>query len=648
MWLRNPHETTESNQQKALKTTFLITKKLGPTLFELIKPGENANLMEQGKNKTVKCYKVRIGSLHTCTCKNYGKYRIDSNSNGSFPLCIHICWILLKYFRLNIFDELSWQNGLVEREIEKLLITKEQNQVKKQTSSSQSDDQNSKETEEDARSISVDDVCPICQESLLSNPRPTSHCCTCKQNLHLHCMKIWIDHQNIGNNGKINCPMCRNFYGDIQDFRKIVHQQAHDKMTKKEESSSTTTRYETSISKKITHINHECSNCQTNPIRGRIYKCNDQSYQNYFLCAACFTSGVQPGNSHSDDFSFKVYRDQKNWKPARKRFKSNDNSMFSTDRQAFYASTNDRDVLLQLDDLHRNNLPAYDIPADYETLPLPDHLINNIPSFKIKSNSKLLVNKKQCMICLKNFAVNNFVRKLACSHYFHRECIDGFLSEDYKTCPICGGEVLRSQQKKQQRNEERDEPFDFLSINRSKLKQISAKSRRDKILAAIEKRNQGNSSLPELNFNLSVTSLQRSSNNSPQIPKKKILPKIFPNCNVNQIKKTTTGNNGPQNTPRGIRTINDYQDQADRQRCQTTLPLEIGRGDINQSFLPKTRQIRPFQGIGRTLNPSQRARNINNNIAFGRRTSQQQLNPRSTRNHLLESLHLDIQGLRFD
>ena len=42
---------------------------------------------------------------------------------------------------------------------------------------------------------------------------------------------------------------------------------------------------------------------------------------------------------------------------------------------------------------------------------------------------------KHCSICLEDFRANVMVRNLPCSHFFHKACIDKWLSQN-ETCPL--------------------------------------------------------------------------------------------------------------------------------------------------------------------------------------------------------------------
>jgi E3 ubiquitin-protein ligase ZSWIM2 len=84
------------HQDEALNSTIFILHQTGPTGFLLKEEGEHKN------------FKVFLGDVHTCTCPVFKKEK---------DLCKHICWLLLKRFRVLRSDPLSWQLGLNEREI---------------------------------------------------------------------------------------------------------------------------------------------------------------------------------------------------------------------------------------------------------------------------------------------------------------------------------------------------------------------------------------------------------------------------------------------------------------------------------------------------------------------------------------------------
>eukprot|EP01060_Flectonema_neradi_P001130 TRINITY_DN10677_c0_g2_i2.p1 TRINITY_DN10677_c0_g2~~TRINITY_DN10677_c0_g2_i2.p1 ORF type:complete len:201 (+),score=41.00 TRINITY_DN10677_c0_g2_i2:131-733(+) len=60
--------------------------------------------------------------------------------------------------------------------------------------------------------------------------------------------------------------------------------------------------------------------------------------------------------------------------------------------------------------------------------------INSIPEFKARSR---IHTKCNCSICLSPFKVRQNLKKLPCSHTFHSQCLDRWLSEYNKFCPLC-------------------------------------------------------------------------------------------------------------------------------------------------------------------------------------------------------------------
>lgn len=74
---------------------------------------------------------------------------------------------------------------------------------------------------------------------------------------------------------------------------------------------------------------------------------------------------------------------------------------------------------------------------------LDSERINQIPIIKYKNikKNKNLENKKfekdSCQICLELLSENNLLRNLDCNHYFHKKCLDYWLTKKSNTCPLC-------------------------------------------------------------------------------------------------------------------------------------------------------------------------------------------------------------------
>lgn len=67
------------HQDQALNSTIYILYQTGPTGFLLNEEGETKNV------------KVFLGDIHNCTCSVFKKEK---------DLCKHICWVILKKFRV--------------------------------------------------------------------------------------------------------------------------------------------------------------------------------------------------------------------------------------------------------------------------------------------------------------------------------------------------------------------------------------------------------------------------------------------------------------------------------------------------------------------------------------------------------------------
>jgi hypothetical protein len=68
--------------------------------------------------------------------------------------------------------------------------------------------------------------------------------------------------------------------------------------------------------------------------------------------------------------------------------------------------------------------------------PVDAELLDLLPEITIEDTEKLPSEKRDCVVCLTNYEVNDKVLILPCTHLFHTKCIkDWFKSQN--TCPIC-------------------------------------------------------------------------------------------------------------------------------------------------------------------------------------------------------------------
>ncbi|RTG80994.1 uncharacterized protein DC041_0006689 [Schistosoma bovis] len=181
------------NQEEAQNSTLYILKQYGPTFY----------LLQDGSKQK---YKVQLGDIHTCSCGDFTKNR---------ELCVHLCWILIRRFKVDPNNPVSWQSGLVEREISALLDG-QHSATNNVTNLTQPKVLNEEKFDEKPsynlqRQIGENDICPICQDYLFSQVRlPVTFCRkNCGNSLHIRCMKVWTDYQRKQNPlGKRNFENC--------------------------------------------------------------------------------------------------------------------------------------------------------------------------------------------------------------------------------------------------------------------------------------------------------------------------------------------------------------------------------------------------------------------------------------------------------
>ena len=65
---------------------------------------------------------------------------------------------------------------------------------------------------------------------------------------------------------------------------------------------------------------------------------------------------------------------------------------------------------------------------------LDQHVVDMLPLRTFKTKDP---NHQGCVICLDGFEKGQELRQLPCSHAYHRDCIDKWLTKKNNTCPLC-------------------------------------------------------------------------------------------------------------------------------------------------------------------------------------------------------------------
>uniref|UniRef100_A0A915EXY7 E3 ubiquitin-protein ligase ZSWIM2 n=1 Tax=Echinococcus canadensis TaxID=519352 RepID=A0A915EXY7_9CEST len=341
--------SVKEKQNEALNTTMCILQNYGPMGF-LIQE-------ENAKQK----FKVFIGERHTCSCKVFVKEN---------DLCKHICWILLKRFRLDRHDPNKF----------------------------------------------------LCHQRF-----PVTFCRKgCGNNVHIKCMKIWKDHQikerNLDRFDIVSCPMCRGEFSKLGDL--ILETTLCENYFAK---TNMLVQNTDSLSNSITRDfevpeehNCMCTDCNCSPIIGRLYCASDgESFlnidkSNLLLCSKCFEQRTS-GRKISEKW---------------RKIPWNFDILSGFDQH--YAENNPRRSVSVWEALTKplcrkelGRMAKWLIKAAHTSLPKGAALGG---TRELGTARGLLTPGRQCRICLMHFREGEEVRKLLrCNHVFHTKCVDQWL-----------------------------------------------------------------------------------------------------------------------------------------------------------------------------------------------------------------------------
>ncbi|KAJ1281459.1 hypothetical protein BS78_04G307500 [Paspalum vaginatum] len=93
-----------------------------------------------------------------------------------------------------------------------------------------------------------------------------------------------------------------------------------------------------------------------------------------------------------------------------------------------------------LDEIHRQ--PA-SLSLSMVSVQAPESVVNSLPckSYKKLETPQSSDDMEQCHICLTEYEDGEQIRTLPCKHEFHLQCVDKWLKEIHRVCPLCRGDV---------------------------------------------------------------------------------------------------------------------------------------------------------------------------------------------------------------
>ncbi|XP_050375629.1 uncharacterized protein LOC126793213 [Argentina anserina] len=100
-----------------------------------------------------------------------------------------------------------------------------------------------------------------------------------------------------------------------------------------------------------------------------------------------------------------------------------------------------------LDEIHQQSVVLSSRPSvsSIGSVPAPNEVVESLP---VKLFSKLQKHQHeeaaQCYICLVEYEEGDEMRILSCNHEFHKTCIDKWLKEIHRVCPLCRHDICRS------------------------------------------------------------------------------------------------------------------------------------------------------------------------------------------------------------
>ncbi|KAM0929772.1 hypothetical protein ACQ4PT_001391 [Festuca glaucescens] len=93
-----------------------------------------------------------------------------------------------------------------------------------------------------------------------------------------------------------------------------------------------------------------------------------------------------------------------------------------------------------LDEIHQQ---SSSLSLSMVSVQAPESVVNALPckSYKKLETAQCSADLEQCHICLTEYEDGDQIRTLPCKHEFHLQCVDKWLKEVHRVCPLCRGDV---------------------------------------------------------------------------------------------------------------------------------------------------------------------------------------------------------------
>ncbi|RDX77462.1 Receptor-likey region, transmembrane domain- and RING domain-containing protein 2, partial [Mucuna pruriens] len=99
-----------------------------------------------------------------------------------------------------------------------------------------------------------------------------------------------------------------------------------------------------------------------------------------------------------------------------------------------------------LDEIHQQSVVLSSRPSvsSIGSVPAPNDVVESLPVKLYEKLHKHQEDAAQCYICLVEYEDGDNMRVLPCHHEFHRTCVDKWLKEIHRVCPLCRGDICIS------------------------------------------------------------------------------------------------------------------------------------------------------------------------------------------------------------